>query len=383
MRVKSVFSLLLCLCIIFSLTACSEDKKVASTEIFTDMLGREVELTPGSYKRVVCIGAGALRLYSYVGDLSLLCGVEDIDNEALEDRPTIFDGTARPYLMAYGDTFSTLPSCGVGGPKAQSAEAEKILSCNPDIVISEIEDAEKSNALEEQLGIPVITLRSGPDGVFDQKFADSLTLLGKIFGREKRAEELISFVDNEKTAITEAVKDIPEEEKPTVYACGLGNWGTASHLTTSACYAPFEIAGVNNAAGGMSYTGAITLEEEHFVSLGKYMDIMFIDAAAIKNLTPTLREDPALLDTCKAWQNGEVYLQMAYNVYYTNHEIALINTWFIAKTVYPEKFGNIDIKAKADEITGKFVGTPLADEIFASPSSFGGYQKIDPANFFK
>ena len=30
------------------------------------------------------------------------------------------------YMLAYGDVFATLPSCGVGGPMAQAAEAEKI-----------------------------------------------------------------------------------------------------------------------------------------------------------------------------------------------------------------------------------------------------------------
>ena len=40
----------------------------------TDMIGREVTIEPGSYKKVVCIGAGALRMYSYVGDVSILCG---------------------------------------------------------------------------------------------------------------------------------------------------------------------------------------------------------------------------------------------------------------------------------------------------------------------
>ena len=41
----------------------------------TDMIGREVTIVPGSYKRVVCIGAGALRMYSYIGDVTLLVGV--------------------------------------------------------------------------------------------------------------------------------------------------------------------------------------------------------------------------------------------------------------------------------------------------------------------
>ena len=90
-----------------------------------------------------------------------------------------------------------------------------------------------------------------------------------------------------------------------------------------------------------------------------------------------------MFDTCKAWQNGEVYLEMAYNAYYTNFEIALINTWFIAKTVYPEAFAHVDLTEKTNEITKVFLGQELAEEIFACPSSFGGYQKIDTNTFFE
>ena len=113
-----------------------------------------------------------------------------------------------------------------------------------------------------------------------------------------------------------------------------------------------------------------------------YWDIMIMDAAAVKNIAPLYAEDSTMFDTCKAWQNGEVYLQMAYNAYYTNYEIALINTWFIAKTVYPELFEDIDLTAKTNEVTEVFFGEALAEEIFAYPSSFGGYQKIDTETFF-
>ena len=89
-----------------------------------------------------------------------------------------------------------------------------------------------------------------------------------------------------------------------------------------------------------------------------------------------------MFDTCAAWQTGEVYLEMAYNAYYTNYEIALINTWFIAKSVYPEAFADIDMTEKTNQITRAFLGMDLAEEIFACNSSFGGYQKIDTAAFF-
>ena len=294
----------------------------------------------------------------------------------------MFDSVARPYVLAFGETFNKLPSCGVGGPMAQAAEAEKILACNPDIVISEFEDAEKSNALQEQLGVPVITLGAGSKGVFDEKFTGSMELLGKIFAQEEKAAKLNKFVAEEKAAIEAKVADIPEADKPSVYICGLGNWGTTDHLMTAESYISFEIAGVKNVVNGLGIQGIGPIEEEKFVELGKKMDIIIMDAAAVKNIKPLYAEDKTMFDTCKAWKNGEVYLQMAYNAYYTNYEIALINTWFIAKTVYPEVFADVDLTAKTNEVTKMFLGAELAEEIFACPSSFGGYGKIDTSTFF-
>lgn len=355
---------------------------VPAEQTVTDMIGRELTVTPGSYSRVVCIGAGALRMFSYIGDPALLCGVEDIDNITLEDRPKMFDSVARPYVLANAEVFSALPSCGVGGPNAQTAEAEKILSCAPDIVISEYEDVEKADALQEQLGVPVLTLRSGPNSVFDEAFRGSMTLLGLVFGEEARAESLLAFIDAERDEISARTADIPDGEKTQVYICGLGNWGTTNHLMTAQEYIPFEIAHAKNVVSGLSQKGIQPIEEEKFVMLGDNMDVMILDAAAVKNIRPLYQEDPSMFDSCKAWQNGEVYLQMAYNAYYTNYETALINTWFLAKAVYPDLFADIDLTEKTDAVTEMFNGRALAEDIFACPGSFGGYQKIDTANFF-
>ena len=360
----------------------TETSEGPQTTVITDMIGRQVEIIPGSYSRVVCIGAGALRMYSYIGDVALLCGVEDIDNETLAERPKMFDSVARPYVLAFGDVFSTLPSCGVGGPMAQTAEAEKILSCNPDIVISEYEDTDKADALQAQLGVPVITLKTGAGGVFDEAFFGSMDLLGTVFGKEEKAETLIQYVQDQSAEIIARTIAIPEENKPAVYICGLGNWGTTDHLMTAEKYISFTVANVRNVLSDTGAKGVQPIEAEKFISLGEQMDIIIMDAAAVKNIAPLYKQDPTMFDTFKAWQEGEVYLEMAYNAYYTNYEIALINTWAIAKAVYPDLFADIDLTAKTNEVTKVFLGMELAEEIFACPSSFGGYGKIDTETFF-
>ena len=380
MKTKNILVLIMSLL----LTACNnnDNSQNDNSIIVKDLINREVSIVPGSYKRVVCIGAGALRLYSYIGDIDLLCGVEDIDNESLSNRPKMFDSVARPYFIAYKDVFKTLPSCGVGGPNNQIAEAEKILSCNPDIVISEYEDLTKEDALQKQLNVPVITLRYGSKGVFDENLSKSLTLLGKIFNKEDRATSLNNYILKEKNDIQERVKNVNEEEKKNVYICGLGNWGTTNELMTSSNYEPFNVANIKNVLRDIKQEGNFKIEKEKFVSIGKDIDIMFIDAAAIKNIKPEYSLDNTMFSFVKAFNNDEVYLQMAYNAYYTNVELALANTWFNGLCVYPTLFSDINIDDKLNEITKEFLNMEMKDEIYSYANSFGGYQKIDVDTFF-
>ena len=79
---KRFVSLILAMLMLLSLCACGKQEvtevqteapattaapettvAAQSAEVtITDMIGREVTIVPGSYKRVVCIGAGALRM---------------------------------------------------------------------------------------------------------------------------------------------------------------------------------------------------------------------------------------------------------------------------------------------------------------------------------
>jgi iron complex transport system substrate-binding protein len=64
MSIKKFCAVLLTLVVVLSLCACAGGEETPSGEekgvAVTDLMGREVTVYPGSYKRVVCIGAGAL-----------------------------------------------------------------------------------------------------------------------------------------------------------------------------------------------------------------------------------------------------------------------------------------------------------------------------------
>ena len=242
------------------------------------------------------------------------------------------------------------------------------------------EDADKANALQEQLGVPVVTVSSGSKGVFDERARTSLTLLGKVLGKEDKATTLCNYILAQKAELEARTADV--QDGPSVYICGLGNWGKTNHLMTAQNYEPFNVLNINNAVTDLAKDGIQAIEAEKLVDLGEDIDIMIIDAAAIKNILPLYGNDPTMFDTIKAWQEGEVYLEMAYNAYYTNLEIALINTWYYGKVVYPDLFEDVDIDAKMSEVTLAFLGQDLTEAIKACGSSYGGYQKIDVATFF-
>ena len=360
------------------LSACGGNSSSITSEgiTITDAVGRAVKVMPGSYKRIVCIGAGALRAYTYVGDVNLLSGVEDIDNESLESRPKMFDGVARPYVLANAETFKKLPSCGVGGPNAQAAEEEKILSCNPDLIFSEYEDADKANALASKIGCPVVVLSMGNEN----KFYGTLANIGAIMGKDARSKELVDYHKAALKEISDKTAGVTEAEQKKTYICGLGNWGTTNQLMTAQNYNAFNVAHIKNVVSGLPKDGIQAIDEEKFASLAPQMEVMIFDAAAVKNI----RGKGIDFSQCAAFQSGEVYLQMAYNAYYTNFETALISNYYIAAISYPRLFAGFDIEAKANEITKKFNGVELYNQIKAKPQSFGGYQKIaNPTEFFQ
>ena len=367
------------------LASCGGGSSSASSEPVSadkDIIGREVQLGQ-DFSRVACIGAGALRLYSYVGDVGKLCAIEEIDNEALDSatRPKMFDGVARPYVMANKDAFNAISTtAGVGGPNAQTAETEKLVAAKPDLIISEYKDVEAANKLAKDTGATVVVVDYGKGGQLDMgTFETSLNLIGKAMKNEARAKELVDFYKAEEEAISKATANIAEEGKKNVYISGLGNWGTTNQFMTTMNYAPFKTAHINNVCTDLEFSGIGAITPEKFAALAPKMDVMVFDAAAVKNI----RGKGFDFSSCKAFQTGEVYLQMAYNAYYINAETALINTWFCAKSIYPEAFANVDIAKKADEITTKFNGKALYDQIKQKQHSFGGYQKIaNPTEFF-
>lgn len=370
-------ALLLSLSLIGCKTKTAKPTEPAEVTI-KDSLEREVTLKPSEIKRVVCVGAGALRLYSYIGDINKIVGAEDIDRNLDNADLSLFGakgfkGISRPYYDVNKDYLKTVVTVGLGGPRNQNAETEKILAANPDLIISQYLDVEKANKLQADTATPVILVKYGNNhNIFDETLYQSFNILGKALNKEARATELINYIKACKTELEGFKTNATEAEKNvTYYIGGLGNWGTQDILSTSVRYSSFDVTGVKYALESSATldNGKITLEK--LIDIDP--NVIILDAAGIETFkSTTYATHKAEIDNLTAVKNNKVYVQMPFNAYYTNLEISLMNAYFVAKLAYSN--ANFNDTAKYNEILVKFLGANASyDMVKNMQYSYGGY----------
>lgn len=332
----------------------------------TDAAGRSVTV-PNTVKHPVCIGAGALRLYSYIGDLTLLAGVENCEKGFLI--------SSRPYQFANEELFKSLPSIGAGGPQG-AADAEALKSASPDVIFAVYVSFEKADfdELQQKTGIPVIALSYGQTEAFDEKITESITLMGKILHREDRAKEVTDFISDIKNDLNERTKDISDTDKKSVYLGCLNKFGSHGIGSSTAGYSLFDAVNAKNVldtAGYKGYQGSI--DTETLITLNP--EVVILDAGGLSIFKEEYAKNSKTYNSLSAFKNGEVYVQMPYNAYYTNLETAYANAYFIGKTLFPDKFADIDITEKFNFITNKLLGKSCADYVYDTVGI--SYGKLD------
>lgn len=356
---------------LFAFSACNKDKGTANGKTVTDLLGREVTV-PEKINRVVCIGAGSLRLYTYVGDLSKLVGVEDVDRDGKDLGGGL---SIRPYKMVNKDLFKSLPSCGKGGPQG-SPESEKILNLNPDIVFSlYTSDKAAMDDLQQKINKPIVVLSYGKTEAFDANVKKSIALLGDILNRKERANELLSFISDTETYLSSIGEGIDRTKKKTIYLGCQSNYGTHGIESSSANYSIFDVSKIRNVLDENGYKGY-----QKSLNLGDLLTMnpqrIILDAGGLDLLKGQIKEKPEIFNGLSAFKNGEVYLQMPYNAYYTNLETAYADAYFDAWVQYhdiaPKKL-NFDYVEKAREIYTLFLGKDCYDDV--AKLMHGGFQK--------
>jgi iron complex transport system substrate-binding protein len=325
-----------------------------------DMAGRSVRV-PTSVKRIVALGPGALRLVVYLGAFDRVVGVE----EAEKGR---FPLAARPYGLAVRERITILPSVGEGGA-GRNPDPERILALQPDLIVGVGLDPSQVSRLESKTGIPVLVLDYGEIGVFREEALRSIDLLGRVTGREKRAAEVLRFIQACRTDLARRTAGIESSGRPRAYVGGIGHKGRHGLLSTEAGFLPLAMAGGRNVADETGREGHLMIDREQVLAWRP--EVIFIDANGLDLVAADYAAHPAFYEALEAVKKGQVYSLYPYNFYGTNIEVALADAYFIGKILYPGKFRDIDPVKKAREIVRFFVGQPVFDAMKDAYRGFG------------
>lgn len=346
-------------------------KKDGDNEVtVTDLAGREISVTPNKISHVVCVGAGALRLYSYVGDMEKIYAVEEIEGSRTSGRVSL-----RAYQIAYEEQFKKLiadgKTAGAGGPMAQKLNVEVLADLEPDLVFSCLSlTADELSAGEKAIGCPIVTLKYGAEKAFSKEIESSLKVIDTLCGKDNKADKLIDYMHELKADIQ--AKATGKTSKSVYLACN-SNWGVKGFLSTSKSYPLFTVSNITNVMDDAKNTvtdGYADLE----AVVTSDAERIILDAGGLETFKGEYNEQgsllPTALDGMQAFRNKEVYLMMPNNAYDANVETYFINAYYALSVAYDLE---IDMQEKANEITKKFLGKELYNDI----TIYGGYQKLN------
>lgn len=348
-------------------------KETTGTTTITDGYGRTVVI-PAKTETIVCSGSGCLRYVSYLGAQGKVVGVDSI-----EKTPQPVEG--RAYAIA-NPQFSALPLIGEYRGKD---DPEKIIGINPQVIFKTATLSEQAasavaaaDLLQNRTGIPVVEMPYG-ELATEKGTADAfgtLRLMGSLTGTSARADEIISYINATKADLKKRTADIPASDVKSAYVGGVSYAGPHGIVSTEPAYPPFALVNVKNIAGSAGTQHADVSKE---LIVGADPEFIFIDAGTLQlpdgGAITELKTNDAFSDL-KAVKNGNVYGVLPYNFYSTNYESVLADAYFIGKTVYPDRFADIDPSVKADEIYAKFVGKPVFNELNRNYNNTG-FRKIE------
>ncbi len=330
---------------LFLLAACGqapqptlENEGPPALRTVTDASGRAVEL-PETVGSIVCVNVGALRYTAYMQALDLVVGVEQ--NE-LEPR------IAKPFSYFNNDRFSALPVMGDNG----TTYDEEIVKLAPDVIMAYL-DGDAADALQAKTGIPVVTIPHN-EGMFDDNALLTLQIMGQVYGREDRAEELTEYLLGLKEDLDSRTRDIPDGDKPTAYVAGVSYKGSHGFEGTEAGYPPLAAVNAVNVADRTGQSGPFDIDLEQILVWDP--DVIFLDFNGMGLINENYAVNPDFYNGLSAVKNGRLYSQISFRSNATNADLALADAYYVGSVLFPERFADVDPAEKFDEIFEMLLG---------------------------
>ncbi len=302
----------------------------------TDSLSRSVTI-PARVKRVLSLQSEITRLVVALGAADSLVGIDYFLRT--EDRlfRLIYPQQAQLPLTSMAD---------------YNVNLETLTRLNPDIIFGAPEDRQVCESLSAKIKIPVVALAS--TGRFD-RLLEEIQLLGDILGRAEKAAELSAYFKEMISGIQNIVSNDPPAKKPRVY---LTFYGALNR--TPVFYEPVNAAGGVNLAQGLlpSVLGVdrTVVDVEQIIKWNPDMILIhgnYPPRERIVTVENVLR-DPRLA-AVSAVKNKKVHYTFGFWNWWDVGQV-LVETLYLAKLFYPDKFSGVQIEKEGNKIFKKIYG---------------------------
>ena len=326
------------------------------TQIGLIILGRESELTlVDTTQTIVTVKKPVKRAFISSYTLEILRSI-DVDLEDIMVGATTLD----PFFFP---EFSDVPQVPVV-MYGMVEDTEAVLSLDPDVVIFLSVDPDQ-RIVYEAAGVTVIVL-----GVnLLENYALGTRMLGYIFDEEEEAEEFIDWFEDILNSIEEVVEEIPEEDKPKVYAEGPQTYythplysvelaGGKNIFPDESGYVAVEPEAVVDRNPDIIVKGILSITGPWGPEIGGYgMDAG--DTAEFEEIWEEIMNRPELQGVT-AVKEKEVYVISHHFVsWWTASARPFLQVVYFAKWFHPTLFEDLDPQAIHQEYLTEFQGLDI------------------------
>lgn len=306
----------------------------------TDSIGRQVVI-PAKVERIAC-------LYAFSGHVVAMLGKSS-------NIVAVVDGLKRDVLLT--DIAPDIKNARV--PTSSGAiNIEELLNTRPDIAFISSDTAQNEGEVEKLRKTKIPYLVVDYRNISEQQFA--IQMIGQAIGAGDRALSYNAYYQSCVERIQEKVKDIPQKDRVKVYHSV--NEATRTDVADTLPADWLNIVGANNVSVGESLR--VVKGNKYIASLEQILlwnpQVILVNEAGVDDY---IRENPQW-SNINAVKNGKVY-QMPNGVSRWGHpgslETPLAILW-TAKTLYPERFSDLNMENEVHEFYKEFFDYPLTDD---------------------
>ncbi len=273
-----------------------------------------------------------------------------------------------------------------GGMKDGTFDIEQAVALKPDVIIMNTEAksaTEESGYIEKlaKVGIPLVYIdfREKPM----QNTDESMRIIGKLFGKEARAEEFVTFHDEQLARVTDVLVKAGEIDKPVVFMERAGGYSDDCCMS----FGDENFGKMVKLAGGVNMAkdiipgtfGTVNPEQiiasnpdqvivtgsnwELYVPGGKWVGVgPGADTATATQKLAALMQRPAFTGI-KAVEEGNVHA-IWHQFYNSPYQFVAVQQ--IAKWLHPDLFKDLDPDATFKELHDRFLPVTYHPGYFAS-----------------